>query len=77
MPEVRRSKDLSGIMGEEILSLSVTFVNYFELYIKKNIEQSIDITKLEALMSWKIPLFESQLLIRKFHRRSFPPETLT
>ena len=25
-------------------------------------------------MSWKMPLFEGQLLIRKFHRRRFPPE---
>ena len=27
-------------------------------------------------MSCKMPLFEGQLLIRKFHRRRFPPKTL-
>ena len=37
--------------------------------LQKHIEQFIDLTKLEALMSWKMPLFESQFLIRKFHRR--------
>ena len=36
--------------------------------LRKHIEQFIDLTELEALMSWKMPLFESQLLIRKFHR---------
>ena len=38
-------------------------------HLQKHIEQFFDLTKSEALMSWKMPLLESQLLIRKFHRR--------
>ena len=37
--------------------------------LQKHIEQFIDLRELEASMSWKMPLFESQLLICKFHRR--------
>ena len=54
-------------MKIEILSLSVTFVYDFENY--RGILSSL--LKLEALMFWKMAVFESQFLRRKFHRKSF------
>ena len=71
--KVRRlpnSKDLSDMMKVEIISLSVTFIYEFENNRSIFQKQFIDLTKLEALMSWKMPLFEGQLLILcKLHRR--------
>ena len=68
IPKNRRlpkSKDLSGIIKVEILSLSVTFVYDFENY--RGILNNL--LKLEALMFRKIAVFESQLLRRKFHSK--------
>ena len=59
-------------MKVEILSLLVTFVYEF-----KNCRKILNsLLKLEALMFWKMPVFESQLLRRKFHRKRFPLKTL-
>ena len=59
-------------MKVEILSLSVTFVYDYENY--RGILNSL--SKLEALMFWKIAVFESQLLRRKISLKMIPLKRL-
>ena len=55
-------------MKLEILSLSVTFVYDFENC--RGILNSL--LKSDALMFWKMAVFESQLMRRKFHKKMIP-----
>ena len=76
IPKNRRlskSKDLSDIMKVEILSLSVTFVYGFENY--RGILNSL--LNLEALMLWKMVVFENQLLDANFTENGYPKNHLT
>ena len=42
--------------SEDVTQLANEYGGY-----KSHIEQFVDLTKLEALMSWKMPLFENQI----------------
>ena len=60
------------MMKADILSLSVTFVYEFENY-KIMLKRLL---KLEALMFWKMPVFESQSIVwTQISQKTIPSKT--